>query len=161
MNQDPSGSSNRLRIPSVLLDAANSPLSDEIAIVLEYIEDLPSDLQAAFGEHFETEHLDSLRGICDGLQKIRRDVMPTEEELDLIAHRPQDVFRELAEGLDAAATATPISLDLADSVEQNMVRPLRAASQTFLPGAAAGVVTWWFEALQDDPDGPFTTSPHP
>jgi hypothetical protein len=145
---------NPLNAPRLLLDLADGPLTDQLEVTLTYIDGLPPELKTALLENIERENLDDLRLVLSGLKKLRENVLPSEPELGLICH-PHWAFDDLPRGL-LAAVESGTTLDREQFVATNIVKPLTEISESFLPGPALGIVQWWFEKLQDDPDGPFS-----
>ncbi len=146
---------NPLNAPLMLLDAADGPFASQLEIVLQYIDELPVEFKATFEQHFDTAYIDTLRRICSGLKKLHENQLPTEGELDSIAH-PHGMFSELTTGLRAAAVSAPIPLEREIFVKESIVGQLTELSRSFLPDPAFRLVRWWLERLQDDPHGPYS-----
>jgi|GEM_PF-5222186 len=145
---------NRLNAPLVLLAAADGSVGQELAVILKYIDELPEDFRRTFGEHVEQDDVECLRLIVSGLQRLRDDEIPSQDELDAIAHS-RDAFDETADALVAASESGPISVETFGFVEKHIIEPLRGVSRNFLPDPQFRLVRWWYSELTDDPDGPY------
>src|SRR4051812_37819154 len=69
-----------LDVPQVLLRAAGSPLTDMLGVIIEYIDALPPRLTELFTDAFDSEQIDDLRIVHQGLLKLRANVMPSRDE---------------------------------------------------------------------------------
>src|SRR5262249_46888973 len=126
--------------------AAESPSTDVLGVTLVYIDQLPDTVKARFDEHFAPEDLQSLRMMHSGLEKLRTDILPNEEELHAISS-PHRRFAMAAEGINEAVSHAFLPLEQENFVRTNIVDPLTELSTSFLPEPDCGIVRWWVERI--------------
>jgi len=132
----------------------DSPVVDTLNIVLTYIDQLPPEFKVQLSGHLEEMELEVFRDLCCGFNKLRADVLPAFDELDVIAH-PSGVFKDVADGFRRAAVSAKIPYELENFINREIVAPLDVAADTFLVDPERAFIEWWFEHLRDNPNGPF------
>jgi len=131
--------------PLVLLDAADSSITDQLEVVVRRIEQLPEAVQSSAlknDRYFETVRLEDLRDFWSGLLNLHNNRLPTRDELSIIAS-PHNMLREIADGLRDAVESESISFELARSIETDIADPLAAIAERYLPGPACSLAEDW------------------
>lgn len=145
---------NPLDAPTVLLEVADGPTTDILAVVLHYLGELPQTMRDSFGRHFDPALIDGLRILHAGLDKLRKNESLTYDEVGLLGD-PRPIIMPLAHGLRKVARRKDVPQDVRDFVETNIsIRLEELASCRLMESAVQGVIQLWGEALYPDEDDP-------
>jgi hypothetical protein len=143
---------NPLEAPIVLLDIADSSATDILEVVIQNLRDLPREYQETFEPHFDTRLIDDLSVLYSALTKLRRNELPTQDELNLLT-APREVFEGLPEALRNCAHREKFPEAVGILVEKQIAAPLADLAHSVLTDPALGLLVGsWEEEVYPDPD---------
>lgn len=142
---------NPFEAPRILLDTVDGSLPDQLDAVVRRIDELPSkilDLILKDDRYFEAERLQDLRDFVAGLRRLRHDLLPSRDQLGMLAC-PSEMLRDIADGFQDATEVECLPDDVARIIQSEIVAELSAVADAYLPTPAHTLVEDWVDRIED------------
>jgi hypothetical protein len=136
--------------PRIVLDAADSSLTDTLEVILGWLEGLPDGFRSSLRKYFDAQLIDEeFRDLVNALLKLRKGEELAVHELHAVTG-PKNFLRELAEGLREAGEDELIPPQLAMRIETDIIPAILGLEASFANGTLLEIsLDLWKHLLLD------------